>query len=140
MTKSPAPKDQKISLLQTMGTLAALGIAAWFLLQYVLIDAEPTPMTVRVTLDNQCGIVEGAFMAVSDDGARAAFDGGVAVLATNSKARIAVKNSTKFSEFSYETETVPAAPQVTITAQCLPAGTAEKSLKLFNEQFKSNVR
>jgi hypothetical protein len=123
-----------------MSTLAILGVLAWVFIEYVLIDAQPKPMIVKVTLDNRCGITEGAFIAVSDDGVSAPFDGGVAVLPTQSNARIAVKNSSKFSGFSYETATVPAAPNVTITAECQPAGTAEKSLKLFNEQFKSNVR
>ena len=137
MPKSSAPKQPKFSLLQIMSTLAILGVLAWAFIQFVLIEAQPKPMIVKVTLDNRCGIVESAFIAVADNGVSVPFDGGVAVLPTYSNARIAVKNSSKFSGFSYETATVPAAPNVTITAECQPAGTAEKSLKLFNEQFKT---
>jgi hypothetical protein len=94
MSKSSAPKQPKISLLQTMSVLAILGVLAWAFIQFVLIEAQPKPMTVKVTLDNRCGIVEGAFIAVADNGVSAPFDGGVAVLPTYSNARIAVKNST----------------------------------------------
>ncbi|MEJ6630890.1 MAG: hypothetical protein QNL09_08325, partial [Burkholderiaceae bacterium] len=82
MTKSSKRKQPVVSLLQTMTVLAVLGVAAWFVLHTFFTEKAVVPMRVAVTLDNECGLVESAFMAVTDDGASALFDRGVAQLET----------------------------------------------------------
>ena len=140
MTKSSKRKQPFVSLLQTMTVLAVLGVAAWFVLHTFFTEKAVVPMRVAVTLDNECGLVESAFMAVTDDGASALFDRGVAQLETRSGARVWVINSDKFEDFIFESDRVMAAPELTIAANCSPSGTAATTLDAFNKQFKSDKK
>jgi hypothetical protein len=81
------------TLLKVMAAVAGLGIAIWYAASvWSQASAGPQPMMVRVALDNQCGLVDDAFVAVAEpDGTTAAFDKGVAVLHTRSDAKIMVR-------------------------------------------------
>ena len=121
-----------------MAAVAALGVAAWYGAQWWRqASAGPQPMTVQVTLDNQCGLVDDAFMAVAEPGGSASFDKGVALLRTQSNAKIMVRSSAKYPDFGFESPWVKAAPQVRITTQCKNSGRIDRTLGSMREQFRS---
>jgi hypothetical protein len=142
MTTKKPPRDRgnpKYSLLQVMGSLAGAGVAAWAILHYALApEVPPRPMVVEVRLNNQCGLVENAFMAAATDGATASFQKGVAVLTTRSTAKVWVRNSEQFPKFGFETDKVKAEPVVNITAKCAAATSIDTTLDAMRGQFKSN--
>jgi hypothetical protein len=141
MTTNKKPRDRgnpKYSLLQVMGTLAAAGVAAWAILYYAFgPGAEAKPMVVEVRMDNQCGLIEGAFMASSSDGAKASFKNGVALLATHAGEKVWIRNSEQFPKFGFETDKVKAEPVVNIVAKCQPMGSIDTTMNSMRDQFKS---
>ncbi len=134
--------EVKWTLLKVMAAVAALGVAVWYAASvWSQASAGPQPMTVQVALDNQCGLVDDAFVAVAEpDGTTAAFDKGVAVLRTRSDAKIMVRASAKYPDFGFESPWVKAAPQVRITTQCKSSGRIDRTLGSMREQFQPKAR
>ena len=141
MTTKKPPRDRgnpTYSLLQVMGALAAAGVAAWAILHYAFTpDQPPRPMVVEVRINNQCELLEGAFMAAATDGGKASFQNGVAMLKTRSDAQVWIRNSEQFPKFGFETDKVDAEPVVTIVTKCAPVASIDTTMNSMREQFKS---
>ena len=127
------------SLLQVMGALSAAGVLAWAILHYALApEPAPTPMAVEVRLNNQCEIIDDAFMATATDGAKAPFQNGVAILETRSDAQVWIRNSYKYPKFGFETLKVQAQPVLTIATKCQPSNHLDTTMDAMRQQFKSD--
>ena len=117
------------------------GVSRWRLawpVALALLSACDTrqPMRVEVLLDNQCELIEGAFMAVSEpDGQKASFDRGRAVLHTYSDAKISVRANDRYPAFRFESPKVQAAPSVTITTRCDDGERIDRTLDAMRGQF-----
>lgn len=105
---------------------------------YFWLKPDPThPLTVQVKLDNRCDMINDAFMAASEpDGAKAYFDGGLALLQTRSDAKVYVRSSDKFPAFYYESPRVDAAGKVTIKVVCDGGERIERTLNALKKQFQ----
>jgi len=127
------------SLLQVMGALSAAGVLAWAILHYALApEPAPTPMAVEVRLNNQCEIIDDAFMAAASNGAKAPFQNGVAMLETRSDAQVWISNSDKYPQFGFETLKVKAQPMLTIATTCQPNNHLDTTMDAMRQQFKSD--
>jgi hypothetical protein len=123
-------------VLQTLAVMAILIGASWGL--YLWLQAEPSePILVEVTLDNQCSVINQAFMAVSEpDGAKVYFDGPTAVLLSRTNSKVYVRNSDKYPSFYFESPRVDPAKKVTITAVCDRGERIERTLDALRKQFQ----
>lgn len=118
-----------ISVVVLLG--GAVGLYFW-------LQPDPVhPLSVQVKLDNRCDVINEAFMAASEpDGAKAYFDGGLALLQTRSDAKIYVRSSDKFPAFYYESPRVEAASKVTIKVVCDGGERIERTLNALKKQFQ----
>ena len=98
-------------------------------------DNTPKPITSVIRLNNQCGLIDDAFLAASTDGARVEFANGVAVLKTMSNERVFLKSNPKYPGFGFETPPVKVKTDMTITAQC---SNVDRTIDAMREQFKTN--
>jgi hypothetical protein len=93
------------------------------------------PITVHVTLKNECSYAENAFMVkVMPDGPRAEFYGGKAVLEARQNQKIKLIANERYPFISYEDAAVKVAPEVTLVASCYDPEERAKALK---ESFDS---
>jgi hypothetical protein len=128
--------DTLTLVLQTLLVVTTLAAGAWGL--YLWLQPEPSePILVRVTLDNQCSVINEAFMAVSEpDGAKVYFDGPTALLLSRTNSKVYVRSSDKFPSFYFESPRVDPAKKVTITAVCDRGERIERTLNALKKQFQ----
>jgi hypothetical protein len=131
------PEDRALRfLLSVLGVVAAVG--GLFIAFYWLQPAAPTPLRVTVELDNQCELVDDAFMAVSEpDGQRAYFANRVAILETRSDAYVAVRASDRYPGVAYESSRVSAASNLRFTVNCGLSERVERTLDALRDRFQS---
>lgn len=98
-------------------------------------DNTPQPIVAMVRLNNQCGVIDDAFIAVSTDGTRAEFAKGVAMLRTMTNERVFLKSSPQYPAFGFETPPVKVETTMTLTAQC---SNVDRTIDAMREQFKTN--
>ena len=98
-------------------------------------DNTPKPITSVIRLNNQCGLIDDAFLATSTDGRQVEFANGVAVLKTMSNERVFLKSNPKYPGFGFETPPVKVQTDMTLTAQC---SNVERTIDAMREQFKTN--
>jgi hypothetical protein len=138
-SQKPAPKASKDDTLQTVLTTlvvitvllaSGVGLYWWF-------QPEPSePMMVQVKIDNHCEVVNEAFMAISEpDGAKAYFNGDLALLHTRSNSKVYVRSSDKYPAFYFESPRVDAARKVTIKTECQPER-IQRTLDALKKQFQ----
>ena len=96
-------------------------------------DNVPKPITSVIRLNNQCGLVDEAFMAASTDGRRVEFADGVAVLQTMSNERVFLKSNPKYPAFGFESPPVKVESSMTLTAQC---SNVDRTIDAMREQFQ----
>lgn len=98
-------------------------------------DNTPKPITSVIRLNNQCGLVDEAFMAASTDGRRVEFANGVAVLQTMTNERVFLKSNPKYPAFGFESPPVKVKESMTLTAQC---SNVDRTIDAMREQFQKN--
>ena len=96
-------------------------------------DNVPKPITSVIRLNNQCGLVDEAFMAASTDGRRVEFANGVAVLQTMTNERVFLKSNPKYPAFGFESPPVKVKESMTLTAQC---SNVDRTIDAMREQFQ----
>ena len=132
------PRDVK-TRLRTWGLISlAIGVtfaAVWLAFNFskimtsqtaqVLVETTtqwlgpPQPISVSISLVNECPFSEKAFMAkVMPDGPTAEFLNGKASLQALPNQRIKLIANTKYPNFHYDTGSIPVAPEMTLTANC----------------------
>ena len=119
-----------VSLLGFIVLAVAMGFA---FMQWS--DNTPKPITSVIRLNNQCGLIDDAFLATSTDGRQVEFAKGVAVLKTMSNERVFLKSNPKYPGFGFETPPVKVQTDMTLTAQC---SNVERTIDAMREQFKTN--
>ena len=96
--------------------LAFFGVFLYLALEDV---GPPTPITVTVTLVNECGVPDEVFMAKAmPSGPTATFSGGQATLRAMSNQRIKIVANAALKDFNFEGPEANAAPHVKLTANC----------------------
>lgn len=99
------------------------------------------PLRVQVTLVNQCELIDGAFMVVSEpDGVRATFDRGVAFLDTRKSSRVYLTANDKYPGFQFESPKKDAAPSVVLTAECGLNDRVDRTIDAMRDQFRAPGR
>ncbi len=119
-----------VSLLGLIVLAVAMGFA---FMQWS--DKTPKPITSVIRLNNQCGLIDDAFLATSTDGRQVEFANGVAVLKTMSDERVFLKNNPKYPGFGFETPPVKVQEDMTLTAQC---SNVDRTIDAMREQFQRN--
>jgi hypothetical protein len=116
------------TLLVVAGMMAAGGFAfkQWQ-------DNRPRALVVTVQLDNQCDLIDDAFILVSTDGSSAEFVKGMATLSTMSDARVSLKSSPKYPYFGFQSPPVKVKPELTLAAQC---SSTDSKIEALREQFQ----
>jgi hypothetical protein len=96
------------------------------------------PLTVQVTLKNECTYAENAFMVkVMPNGPRAEFYGGKAVINARRNEKIKLIANERYPFISYEDAAVKVAPEVTLIARCYDPEERAKAMKeSFDNSFK----
>ncbi len=133
---SKAGKDDTLqTVLTTLVVITVLlaggaGVYWWF-------QPEPsTPIMVQVKIDNHCEVANEAFMAISEpDGAKAYFNGDLALLRTRSNSKVYVRSSDKYPAFYFESPRVDAAKKITIKTECQPER-VQRTLESLKKQFQ----
>jgi hypothetical protein len=111
---------------------AALTVALFFaFLQWR--DNRPQLIQVSIQLNNQCGLIDNAFVVVSTDGAVAEFVKGVATMSTRSDQRVFLKSSPKYPAFAFESPPVRVKPSMILDAQC---SSVDRTIDAMREQFE----
>ncbi len=114
------------------------GIGWWIVAGQAERDA---PLRVQVTLVNRCELIDAAFMVVSEpDGARAAFDRGVAFIDTRKSSRVYLTVNDKFPGFHFESPKKDAAPTVVLTAECGLSDRVDRTIDAMRDQFRARER
>jgi hypothetical protein len=121
-------------ILVALLVLIVLAVALGFAFQQWR-DATPKPMVSMIRLNNQCGLIDDAFMAASTDGQRVEFANGLAVLRTMSNERVFLKSNPLYPAFGFESPPVKVQSSMTLTAQC---SNVDRTIDALREQFKPN--
>lgn len=119
-----------VSLMAFLVLAVAMGFA---FMQWS--DNTPKPITSVIRLNNQCGLIDDAFLATSTDGRQVEFANGVAVLKTMTNERVFLKSNPKYPAFGFESPPVKVQEDMTLTAQC---SNVDRTIDAMREQFKSN--
>jgi hypothetical protein len=102
-----------------VGGIVALAFFAVFLYNALEDVGPPEPLTVTVTLVNDCGVPDEVFMAKAmPNGPTATFAGGKATLKAMSNQRIKIVANAALKDFNFEGPEADAAPQLKLTANC----------------------
>lgn len=123
--------DWKNSLALGAGGLVLLVALVFAFLQWR--DNSPQPLRATIKLQNQCGLIDDAFVVVSTDGASAEFVNGVAVLQTRSDQRVYLKASSRYPAFGFESPPVRVKERMTLAAQC---SSTDRTIEAMREQFE----
>jgi hypothetical protein len=119
-------------ILTALLALVVLAVAMGFAFKQWS-DNVPKPITSVIRLNNQCGLVDEAFMAASTDGRRVEFANGVAVLQTMTNERVFLKSNPKYPAFGFESPPVKVKESMTLTAQC---SNVDRTIDAMREQFQ----
>jgi hypothetical protein len=119
-------------ILMTMLMLIVLALAMGFA-YHQWVDNSPKPIMAKIRLNNQCGLIDEAFLAASTDGARAEFSNGVAVLRTMTHERVFLRSNPKYPAFGFESPPVKVQATMTLTAQC---SSVDRTIDALREQFQ----
>jgi hypothetical protein len=119
-------------ILMTLLALVLLAVAMGFAFKQWS-DNVPRPITSIIRLNNQCGLLDEAFLAASTDGRRVEFANGVAVLQTMTNERVFLKSNPKYPAFGFESPPVTVKENMTLTAQC---SNVDRTIDAMREQFQ----
>jgi hypothetical protein len=122
-----------LAIVATLVVVLILGAFVWTLLEDV---GPPRPVTVKVTLINQCELTDDVFMVkVMPHGATAAFHNKVAVVEAMSNQRVKLVANSKYHDFQFEGDEDTAAPSITLTAHCDSNSRFDSTAKSMRKAF-----
>jgi hypothetical protein len=131
--KSPAEAETNWNLILTsLLVVLVLAVAMGFAYRQ-WVNSAPKPIQSTIRLNNQCGLIDEAFVATSTDGRRAEFSNGVAVLRTMSNERVFLSSSPKYPAFGFESPPTAVKENMTLTAQC---SSVDRTIDALREQFQ----
>lgn len=138
-SQKPPPRALVLwTILAVTMVASGVGLGWWISLRP---QSQAVPMRVQVTLDNRCGIVDDAFMVVSEhDGARATFSAGVAFIETRAGSRVYLTVSDKYPGFEFESPRKSVQAEMVLTADCGQGERIERTLDAMREQFGRSER
>lgn len=119
-------------ILTSLLLLLALAVAMGFAYRQWL-NSAPKPIQSTIRLNNQCGMIDQAFVAMSTDGRRAEFSNGVAILRTMTNERVFLSSSPKYPAFGFESPPTAVKENMTLTAQC---SSVDRTIDALREQFQ----
>lgn len=119
-------------ILTTLLLVLALVVAMGFAYRQWL-NSAPKPIQSTIRLNNQCGMIDQAFVAMSTDGRRAEFSNGVAILRTMTNERVFLSSSPQYPAFGFESPPTAVKENMTLTAQC---SSVDRTIDALREQFQ----
>lgn len=119
------------------GALVLIGAAYWYFTQGVPNPRGEKMITAELTLQNQCGLIEDAYLiTVEPSGPTAKFDNGRATITASTYSYIVVKADPAYKgSFAIETPRQKVEPKMLIPVVC-DEGRARSVLRTFNQQFE----
>lgn len=119
-------------ILTSLLLVLALAVAMGFAYRQWL-NSAPKPIQSTIRLNNQCGMIDQAFVAMSTDGRRAEFSNGVAILRTMTNERVFLSSSPQYPAFGFESPPTAVKENMTLTAQC---SSVDRTIDALREQFQ----
>ena len=109
--------------------------AGWFILQHQKYENEV--IKVNVTLQNNCELIDSAFMVSTyPDGKKAYFENKKAVMYLKRSSKIYLQANDKYEGFHYSSVPVKVKSNLILEANCTEEGRLEDIFKSFEQQFK----
>jgi hypothetical protein len=138
--KKKAPPPHKPSIDYTpwlFGGAVLIGAIVWWVNWGVPNPRGDKPLEAHLQLNNQCGLVEDAYVIQTyPEGVTASFTNGVATVMTTTNSYIDIKASPKYPAFSLDAPRLKVKPNMVVTVRCEPESAAKRTLGAFNDQFK----
>ena len=138
--KKKEPPHHKPSIDFTpwvFGIAVLVGAVTWWVNWGVPNPRGDKPLIANLVLDNQCGLVEDAYMIKTyPEGDKASFTNGRAKIETTTNSYIDIVASPKYPTFKLEAPRQKVKANMVITVRCVPESAAQRALGTFNEQFK----
>ena len=107
----------------------------WFILQHQKYENEV--IKVNVTLQNNCELIDSAFMVSTyPDGKKAYFENKKAVMYLKRSSKIHLQANDKYEGFHYSSVPVKVKSNLILEANCTEEGRLEDIFKSFEKQFK----
>lgn len=141
--KPPAPKKKTLDVNDFVpylfGAVVLGGAAYWYFTQGVPNPRGEKMITAELTLQNQCGLVEDAYIiTLEPSGPTAKFSNGRATIQASTYSYVVVKADPAYKDsFSIETPRQKVEPKMLIPVIC-DEGRARSVLRTFNQQFDKN--
>ncbi len=130
----------KLALTLTGICLLTAGISGlfWFFMPGFSNDFEsPKIIMVKATLENRCKVIDETFVAEApDQGRRAPFRDGIAIMRLPEGAKIQLAVSSAYPAFRYDGAPQPVAPNVTLVADCSVSPRLRSIFGSMKETFK----
>lgn len=137
LKKKPKPAPQRDYTPWIFGGAVLIGALVWLYNWGVPNPRGDKPMVATLRLDNQCGLVEDAYIITTYPGNETAtFSNGIARITTTTNSYIEVKASPKYPAFSLDAPRVKVEENMVVPVRCQPESRAKRTLETFNEQFK----
>ena len=138
MKKKAPPRKPAVDYTPwVFGAAVLIGAVVWWVNWGVPNPRGDKPLLAHLQLDNQCGLVEDAYMIKTyPEGETASFTNGQAKVMTTTNSYIDVKASPKYPAFSLDAPRIKAQANMVITVRCEPESRAKRTLGAFNDQFK----
>ena len=97
----------------------------------------PQIIMVKATLENRCSVIDETFVAEApEQGRRAPFRDGVAIMRLPEGAKIQLAVSSAYPAFRYDDVPQPVAPNVTLIADCSVSPRLRSIFESMKETFK----
>ena len=107
----------------------------WFVLQHQKYENEV--IKVNVTLQNNCELIDSAFMVSTyPDGKKAHFENKKAIMYLKRSSKIHLQANDKYKGFHYSSVPVKVKSNLILEANCTEEGRLEDIFKSFEKQFK----
>ena len=107
----------------------------WFILQHQKYENEV--IKVNVTLQNNCELIDSAFMVSTyPNGKKAYFENKKAVMYLKRSSKIHLQANDKYDGFHYSSVPVKVKSNLILEANCTEEGRLEDIFKSFEKQFK----
>ena len=130
----------KLALTLTGICLMTAGIAGllWFFMPGFSKNFDsPKIIMVKATLENRCSVIDETFVAEApEQGRRALFRDGIAIMRLPEGAKIQLAVSSAYPAFRYDDVPQPVAPNVTLIADCSVSPRLRSIFESMKETFK----
>tara|TARA_B100000242_G_C42714402_1_gene333868 strand:- start:174 stop:560 length:387 start_codon:yes stop_codon:yes gene_type:complete len=112
-----------------------VSFVVWFILQHQKYENEV--IKVNVTLQNNCELIDSAFMVSTyPKGKKAQFENKKAVMYLKRSSKIHLQANDKYEGFHYSSVPVKVKSNLILEANCTEEGRLEDIFKSFEKQFK----